>query len=54
MRRNELASRLQLTSAHLLILRGCRGTERLMIKSVRKINCNHMTRFGWAVGGVVR
>lgn len=27
---------------------------RLMIKSVRKINCNHMTRFGWAVEGVVR
>jgi len=25
-----------------------------MIKSSRKLNRNHMTRFGWAVGGVVR
>jgi uncharacterized protein YjiS (DUF1127 family) len=25
-----------------------------MIKSSRKINRNHMTRFGWAVEGVVR
>jgi len=25
-----------------------------MIKCSRKINFNHMTRFGWAVEGVVR
>jgi len=25
-----------------------------MIKSSRKLNRNHMTRFGWAVEGVVR
>lgn len=27
---------------------------RLMTKSMRKVTFNHMTRFGWAVGGVVR
>lgn len=27
---------------------------RFMIKSVRKVNSMHMTRFGWAVGGVAR
>ena len=26
----------------------------LMIKCVRKVNSMHMTRFGWAVGGVAR
>jgi hypothetical protein len=25
-----------------------------MIKGSRKVNFNHMTRFGWAVEGVVR
>jgi len=25
-----------------------------MIKCSRKVNFNHMTRFGWAVEGVVR
>jgi hypothetical protein len=53
-RRDGLASRLCRTSTHPLILRGCRDISTLMIKSVRKINFVHMTRFGWAVEGVAR
>jgi hypothetical protein len=42
------------SSAHLLILYDCRGIDAPMIKCSRTVNRNHMTRFGWAVGGVVR
>jgi hypothetical protein len=45
---------MQPTSVHPLILRDCRAIGVLMIKSSRKLNCNHMTRFGWAVEGVAR
>lgn len=41
-------------AAHPLILHDCRAIRILMIKSSRKINSMHMTRFGWAVEGVVR
>jgi hypothetical protein len=45
---------MQPTSAHLLILCDRRAISLLMIKSSRKINFVHMTRFGWAVEGVAR
>jgi hypothetical protein len=54
MRREALASSVRPTSAHLLILRDCRAIRSPMIKCSRKVNLNHMTRFGWAVEGVVR
>jgi len=37
-----------------LILHSRRGIAVRMIKCSRKVNFNHMTRFGWAVEGVVR
>ena len=49
-----LASRMQATSAHPLIFSHCRGIRYLMNRSVRLLNCKHMSRFSWAVGGVAR
>jgi hypothetical protein len=37
-----------------LILRDCRAIGLAMFKWSRNVNFNHMTRFGWAVEGVVR
>jgi hypothetical protein len=45
---------MQPVSAHPLILRDCRAMGVPMMKSSRNVNFNHMTRFGWAVEGVVR
>jgi hypothetical protein len=42
------------TSAHLLILRESRDIRVRMMKWSRNVNFSHMTRFGWAVEGVVR
>jgi hypothetical protein len=44
----------QPTSAHPLILHDCRAIGLVMMKSSRNVNFMHMTRFGWAVEGVVR
>jgi len=49
-----LASWMQLTSAHPLILRNDCGIDILMNRSVHIANRKHMTRFGWAVEGVAR
>jgi hypothetical protein len=45
---------MQPTSVHSLIFARLLWYSRPMNTSVRILNCKHVTRFGWAVGGVVR
>jgi hypothetical protein len=45
---------MQGNSAHPLILSDCHDIGGAMMKTSCNVNFSHMTRFGWAVEGVVR